>query len=134
MKFAESLTKSTGNPLNGTLNVRSGFGNGGSALGIGANSLSSISSTNKKLFGKFVDGSSKKDRLAELLERTGQYTRFILQQNAHHYHAQQKKAQAKKAGGSGSTANLIEGKTSISKRRLAKSRNINEAEDSESSD
>jgi hypothetical protein len=42
------------------------------------NALSTIRQT-KKTFGKFTDGSSKKDRLQDLLEKTEQYTKFILQ-------------------------------------------------------
>jgi len=100
--------------------------NGGNSFGNGAHALSSIS-TNKKLFGKFVDGSSKKDRLEELLERTEQYTRFILQQNVNHHHEQQKKAGK-------STANLKDGKASITKRRIAKGRKLSEDEEGDSSD
>ena len=44
----------------------------------------------KNRFGRPTDGSSRKERLHELLEKTEQYTRFILQQNLKHHKAQQK--------------------------------------------
>ena len=37
------------------------------------------SSTSQKKFGKYVDGTNKKDRLTQLLEKTEQYTKFVLQ-------------------------------------------------------
>jgi hypothetical protein len=42
------------------------------------NALTNLASTKKKLFGKFQDGSSKKDRLNDLLHKVEEYTRFIL--------------------------------------------------------
>ena len=44
----------------------------------------------KSRFGKHSDGSTKKERLQDLLQKTEQYTRFILQQNLKHHKAQQK--------------------------------------------
>ena len=47
------------------------------------NSLQNLGGANgkSKLFGKFVDGTDKKDRLKDLLEKVTEYTSFILKQN-----------------------------------------------------
>ena len=37
-----------------------------------------LSTNHKKVFGKIVDGTTTKNRLEEILEKTEQYTRFIL--------------------------------------------------------
>ena len=73
----------------------------------------------KNKFGKIVDGSTQKERLLDLLEKTEQYTRFILQQNLKHHQAQQKKklAQSILTGGSAGDGAQAGGKTSISKRK-----------------
>ena len=44
------------------------------------NSLQNLGGANgkSKLFGKFVDGTDKKDRLKDLLEKVTEYTSFIL--------------------------------------------------------
>jgi hypothetical protein len=41
----------------------------------------------KKLFGKFADGSSKEDRLNDLLSKVEEYSRFILKQNINAHNA-----------------------------------------------
>lgn len=79
----------------------------------------------KKVFGKTVaDEGSTKDRLAQLLQKTEQYTRFILQQNMKHHRAQQQKE----------AEGAANGKTSLSKRRNKKQQkqeNSEEASDQE---
>ena len=47
--------------------------------GLANNSLQNHNLAGKKLFGKFVDGTSQKDRLQVLLEKTADYTNFVLQ-------------------------------------------------------
>ena len=42
------------------------------------NALSSLNNTKKKLFGKFADGTSKNDRLNDLLAKVEDYSKFIL--------------------------------------------------------
>ena len=37
-----------------------------------------LNTSHKKVFGKIVDGTTTKTRLEEILEKTEQYTRFIL--------------------------------------------------------
>jgi hypothetical protein len=37
-----------------------------------------LNTKHKKVFGKYNDGSSTKERLAELLAKTEEYTRFLL--------------------------------------------------------
>lgn len=56
------------------------------------NSLQKFGGANgkTKLFGKFVDGTEKKDRLQDLLEKVTEYTSFILQQNKKSHLAQQR--------------------------------------------
>ena len=44
----------------------------------------------KGRFGRKEDSSTKQERLTELLSKTAQYTRFILQQNLAHHKAQSK--------------------------------------------
>jgi len=43
------------------------------------NSLQNMPSGGKKLFGKLVNDTSKKDRLQDLLDKTAEYTNFVLQ-------------------------------------------------------
>jgi hypothetical protein len=42
----------------------------------------------KKLFGKIANGTEKKDRLQDLLDKTAEYTNFVLQQNIKSHKAQ----------------------------------------------
>jgi hypothetical protein len=60
------------------------------------NALNNFASTNpkKKLFGKFNDGSSKKDRLNDLLQKVEEYSRFILRQNINAHNANLRKKNA----------------------------------------
>ena len=57
------------------------------------NSFMSIANNGqqKKLFGKYVDGTDKQDRLQGLIERVEDYTRFVLMQNLKHHRAEQRK-------------------------------------------
>jgi hypothetical protein len=50
-----------------------------------------MKTTSRKQFGKYKDGTSKGDRLEDLIERVEEYTRFILYQNLRHHKSQQKK-------------------------------------------
>jgi len=50
-----------------------------------------MKNTSRKQFGKYKDGTSKGDRLEDLIERVEEYTRFILYQNLRHHKSQQKK-------------------------------------------
>lgn len=58
-------------------------------LGVG----NALASSHKKVFGKFNDGSTAKNRLSELLDKTEHYTRFILKQNFLHRNQKEKVAQ-----------------------------------------
>ena len=58
-------------------------------LGMG----NALQSSHKKVFGKFNDGSTAKNRLSELLENTEEYTKFILRQNFIHRNQKEKLAQ-----------------------------------------
>ena len=58
-------------------------------LGMG----NALQSSHKKVFGKFNDGSTSKNRLSELLDKTESYTHFILRQNFIHRNQKEKLAQ-----------------------------------------
>ena len=60
------------------------------------NALNTFTNNNpkKKLFGKFNDGSSKKDRLNDLLTKVEEYSRFILRQNINAHNANLRKKNA----------------------------------------
>ena len=49
--------------------------------------FNSCQNQNSKLFGKYVDGTDKKDRLQHLIEKVEDYTRFVLTQNLKHHRA-----------------------------------------------
>lgn len=66
-----------------------------------------------KLFGKYVDGTDKQDRLTQLIEKVEDYTRFVLTQNIKHHRAQERKKNNSKLD----IANQNGGKASVSKRR-----------------
>ena len=61
------------------------------------NALLNFDSSQKKLFGKFVDGSEKKDRLEALIEKIEDYTTFVLTQNLKHHRCQERKKQYKQS-------------------------------------
>lgn len=63
---------------------------------INRNHFNNFNSSQKKLFGKYVDGTDKKDRLQGLIERVEDYTRFVLMQNLKHHRAEQRKKQGGK--------------------------------------
>lgn len=77
------------------------------------NRFTSCQNQNSKLFGKYVDGTDKKDRLTQLIEKVEDYTRFVLTQNLKHHRAQERKKQ----NGKLDMANQNGGKASVSKRR-----------------
>lgn len=58
------------------------------------NSLQNMPKDGKKLFGKIANGTEKKDRLQDLLDKTAEYTNFVLQQNIKSHKAQQKQKYA----------------------------------------
>lgn len=77
----------------------------------------------KSRFGRQSDSTSKKERLQDLLEKTEQYTRFILQQNLKSHREQQRKKFAADIlnGSSEADAAKFNGKSSISKRKQKRS-------------
>lgn len=82
-----------------------------------------LHSSHKKVFGKFHDGSTAKNRLSELLDKTERYTKFILKQN--HLHRNQKEKLAQNVLTSQNSGNDQENLKNLSngvtKRRLHKS-------------
>lgn len=87
-------------------------------LGVG----NALQSSHKKKFGKFSDGSTAKNRLSELLDKTEQYTRFILKQNYLHRSQKEKLAQnlVTPASSANDQENFKNSSNGVSKRRLNK--------------
>jgi SNF2 family DNA or RNA helicase len=86
----------------------------------------------KNRFGRKDSGSTKKERLEELLQKTEQYTKFILQQNIKHHRAMQRQQFAESIlnGDMDGHGAKMNGKSSISKRRQNKRPGQNAAENS----
>ena len=87
-------------------------------LGVG----NALQSTHKKKFGKFNDGSTAKNRLQELLDKTEHYTRFILKQNFLHRNQKDKLTQnlITSKNNVNEHENLKNLSNGVSKRRLIK--------------
>lgn len=83
------------------------------------NALSNFGSgnTKKKLFGKINDGTSKKDRLNDLLQKVEEYSRFILRLNINAHNANLRKKNAGEQENGAQNSNL---KGANAKRRAKK--------------
>lgn len=91
-----------------------------------------LKQSHKKVFGKYVDGSSSKDRLEDLLQKIENYTRFLLVQNqkARNKSANRRVEDAQEFARSHPKKQpAIGGKMSASKRRGMDSQDVNSEPD-----